>query len=127
MNPVTIIITGLGGFIGTILRYLTSVLFRAHSPSSLIPYGTLVINIAGCLGMGIIYGLSERYQLFPPPWKAFLLYGICGGFATFSAFAYENIILLQQQDYMRFVLYSMGTLLLCLLSVFASLTIIKYT
>ena len=58
----TILIVGTGGFIGSVLRYMTSVFFINHSITGF-PWGTFVVNILGSLLIGIIYGLSEKGAL----------------------------------------------------------------
>lgn len=125
MKITTVLIIGLGGFIGTIFRYLASFFFTRQFPSSFFPYGTFAVNILGCLVIGIVYGLSERYQLFAPQWRLFLATGICGGFTTFSAFAYENVSMLQQSNYIAFATYAICSFVLCLIAVFAGLSFIK--
>ena len=125
MKITTVLLIGFGGFIGTMLRYLTSVFLTKNYSSGLIPYGTFAVNILGCLVIGIAYGLSEKYQFITPQWRLFLATGICGGYTTFSAFAYENISMLQQSNYAGFAVYSISSFVLCLLAVFAGLSLIK--
>jgi CrcB protein len=125
MKLLPIILVGSGGLIGSVLRYLMAIFYSKHFPASFIPYGTFAVNILGCLLIGIVYGLSERFHFLTPHWRLFLATGICGGFTTFSAFAYENISMLQQSNYTGFAVYSIGSFALCLLSVFAGLSIIK--
>ena len=125
MKILSVILVGLGGLIGSVLRYLIAVLYSRHSPSTAIPYGTLTVNIVGCLVIGIVYGLSERFHLLTPNWRLFLATGICGGFTTFSSFAYENVTMLQQSNYIGFAVYSISSFVLCLLAAFAGISIIK--
>jgi CrcB protein len=125
MKTGTLLIIGLGGFIGTILRYLTAVLFSKLVTTPFIPYGTLAVNFLGCLLIGMVYGISERFHLLSPQWRLFLAAGVCGGFTTFSAFAYENVSMLQQSNFLGFALYSLGSFILCLIAVFAGLSLIK--
>jgi len=125
MKVLSVILVGLGGLIGSVLRYLIAVLYSRHSPSTAIPYGTLTVNIVGCLVIGIVYGLSERFHLLTPNWRLFLATGICGGFTTFSSFAYENVTMLQQSNYIGFAVYSISSFVLSLLSAFAGISIIK--
>ena len=125
MKLFPIIAIGLGGFIGSVLRYLMAVFFSKQYPGSFMPYGTFAVNFLGCLLIGIIYGLSERFEFLSPNWRLFLATGICGGFTTFSTFAYENISLLQQTNYAGFAFYSIITFAICLGAVFAGLSIIK--
>ena len=75
------------------------------------PYATGLVNIIGALIMGIIMGLALKGQI-SPTLRLFLATGICGGFTTFSAFAWENLELLQQQRYGSFLVYTAGTLAL---------------
>ena len=98
---------GLGGMLGAISRYL----FGLFIKSDTFPYATGVVNIAGALMMGLIMGLSIKGQI-SPNLRLFLATGICGGFTTFSAFAWENLELLQQQRYGSFLGYTFGTLAL---------------
>lgn len=102
-----IILVGLGGMIGSVLRYLTSHFIRHES----FPYATFVVNIAGSLLIGAIMGIAAKQEGFGN-WRLFLATGICGGFTTFSAFAWENIQLLNQERYGSFVAYTGGTLVL---------------
>lgn len=111
-----IILIGLGGFIGSIARYITTVYFTKHYPSSF-PFGTLSVNILGCLLIGIIYGLSERYNWLTPEWRFFLATGVCGGFPTFSSFAFENFQLIKTTQYLTFILYSLGSYVFGIISV----------
>ena len=119
-----IMLVGIGGMLGSILRYLASHFIHAAMPSAF-PYGTFAVNILGCLLIGIVFGVSERHEWFSPELRLFLAVGVCGGFTTFSAFAYENVILLQEKDYLTFALYSVLSFVLCLLATLAGLAITK--
>jgi len=102
-----IILVGLGGMIGSVMRYLTSWFIRHDS----FPYATFAVNIAGSFLIGIIMGVAAKQEGFAN-WRLFLATGICGGFTTFSAFAWENMQLLSHERYGAFVLYTGGTLVL---------------
>ncbi len=85
---------GLGGFIGSILRFAVVNAVTKFFKGSL-PYGTLLVNISGCFLIGLlITSLQEKFTLFPQL-RFFLVIGILGGFTTFSAFSFETIELLQ--------------------------------
>ena len=53
----------------------------------------MVVNVAGCLFIGLLYGWFERADVLSPEWRLFLTVGFCGGFTTFSTFVHENYIL----------------------------------
>jgi CrcB protein len=107
-----IALVGIGRMIGSVLRYLAAIGFRPTQ----FPYATLLVNIIGSILIGMIMGWSAK-QVNADYWRLFLATGICGGFTTFSAFAWENLQLLQQQRYTQFCVYAGGTLILSLIAV----------
>jgi CrcB protein len=98
---------GLGGMLGALSRYFFGLTIKSTS----FPYATGVVNITGAFIMGFIMGLALKGQI-SPSLRLFLATGICGGFTTFSAFAWENLELLHQQRYGSFLAYTLGTLAL---------------
>jgi len=119
-----ILLVGFGGFIGSVARYLFSGAIAKWFPASF-PIGTFIVNVAGCLLIGIIYGVASRFGWMTQEWKLFLATGICGGFTTFSAFAYENFKLIETSEYWTFALYTFLSLVFCLLAVFVGLMLSK--
>ncbi len=89
---------GLGGFVGSVLRYLVSGWMQRLSGSSFFPYGTLSVNVLGCLFIGLLSGWAENAELFGPSVRLFLLLGLLGGFTTFSTFGNETVILLRDRE-----------------------------
>jgi CrcB protein len=93
-----ILYVGIGGFIGASLRYIITVNSTKWFGSHL-PYGTLIVNIAGGLLIGLIMELCVSTNFISPNLKLFLTTGIMGGLTTFSTFSYETIILFQESKY----------------------------
>jgi CrcB protein len=98
---------GLGGMLGAVSRYLFGLFIKSET----FPYATGVVNIFGALVMGFIMGHDIKGQI-STSLRLFVATGICGGFTTFSAFAWENLELLQQQRYGSFLAYTLGTIAL---------------
>lgn len=95
-----IAIIGLGGCIGAILRYLVAGGVHSLVNMASFPIGTMVVNIAGCLLIGLGGGLMEGRQLFSPELRAFLFVGILGSFTTFSTFGLETFNLIKQGQWL---------------------------
>lgn len=113
----------IGGGTGSIARYLISKYL--NSTSSGIPYGTLTANVIGSLLIGIILGISLKNNVLSQNTVLLLATGFCGGFTTFSTFAYENHVLLKSGDFINFILYATGSLVIGLLFVFLGMFITK--
>jgi CrcB protein len=86
-----ILLVGVGGFIGSVLRYLAGGLVQDLSKSVAFPYGTLAVNVIGCFIIGFLSYLAESRGLFTTESRAFVFVGILGGFTTFSTFGNETI------------------------------------
>ncbi|MFK7106284.1 fluoride efflux transporter CrcB [Flavobacterium oreochromis] len=93
----SILYIGLGGGIGSILRYLASLFLNRFITNSF-PIGTFIINSIGCLLIGLFLGYFEKQSYDTSEFRYFLITGICGGFTTFSTFSNENIQLLQNNQ-----------------------------
>ena len=88
-----VFLVGAGGFLGAILRYAVGGWVHNLSNNAWFPYGTLVVNSAGCLLIGFLSELAENRSVFGPEVRLFLFIGVLGGFTTYSSFAYETFSL----------------------------------
>lgn len=120
----TLLLIGIGGALGSILRYLTSVVVSKYFQSAF-PWATFTANILGCLIIGIILGLFEKQQITNPDLKFFLITGFCGGYTTFSAFAAENVNLFQSGNSLMAFAYISASVLVSLFAVWVGLTLVK--
>jgi CrcB protein len=119
-----ILLVGTGGFVGSISRYLVSQLMQKTFETTF-PLGTLVVNIVGSFLIGIIYALSEQSEILSAEWRVFLAVGFCGGFTTFSSFAYENFAMANIQQFLFSALYIGLSLILGLLAVYLGVQLMK--
>jgi CrcB protein len=85
-----VLLVGIGGFIGSALRYLVGGWAQRLSQSIAFPYGTLTVNLIGCFVIGLLSELAESQGLFSPEARAVVLIGLLGGFTTFSTFSNET-------------------------------------
>lgn len=97
----SVLLVGAGGFVGSIGRYLVGGWVHRAVPFAGFPYGTLVVNVLGCLAIGLAGGMAESRQLFGPDLRVFLLIGVLGGFTTFSSFAFESLALARDAELAR--------------------------
>jgi CrcB protein len=110
---------GLGGFAGSVLRYLVSGWVQQSSKSVAFPWGTLVVNVTGCLAIGALSYLADTRGLFHAEARLFLIVGVLGGFTTFSAFGNETMNLLRDGENLLAAANIGASVLLCLASVWA--------
>ncbi|HEX5154025.1 MAG TPA: fluoride efflux transporter CrcB [Parafilimonas sp.] len=115
---------GIGGFMGSICRYLLQQFVQNNYPSS-IPYGTLIVNIIGCFIIGLVYELSSKGNLLSSEMRLFLATGICGGFTTFSSFAYENVSMVLDGEFLYPLLYLLMSVVIGFGAVHAGILSIK--
>ncbi len=86
-----ILIVGIGGFIGSVLRYTVSGWVQQTTKSIGFPYGTLAVNVIGCFIIGFLAQLAESRGMFTSESRLFVFVGILGGFTTFSSFGNETL------------------------------------
>lgn len=112
-----LLLIGIGGFLGSIARYMVSRLNVTIDFFS-IPIGTLVVNVAGSFLIGLLTGIADKSALLTVQWRMFLMVGLCGGFTTFSTFSGENLMLFHNGQYGSAILYSGLSIFLGLTAVF---------
>ena len=96
-----LLLVGFGGFLGSAGRYLVGQWTLRASLMVGFPYGTLIVNLAGCLAIGLLGGLADGRRLLSPDLRLFLFAGVLGGFTTFSSFAWETLSLAREGDVAR--------------------------
>ena len=114
----------LGGGIGSVLRFLLARLWNSSETG--IPYGTFAANIIGSLLIGMILGYIANKEFISTNTQLLLATGFCGGFTTFSTFAYENHVFLKAGDFGSFALYTIGSFILGFLAVFLGIWLVKH-
>lgn len=120
----SVFIAGLGGFIGTVMRFVLARYLQLQV-DSVFPWGTFAVNIAGSFLIGIFYGLSEREGIMSAEWRIFLTIGVCGGFTTFSSLSNDAFFLMQNKEWLRFAAYAGFSFTLGLMAVYLGRTAIK--
>jgi fluoride exporter len=120
----TILLVGSGGFIGSVMRFLVQH-YMEKSLTSIFPWGTLIANIAGSFLIGIIVALAEKGNLLNAEWRMFLAVGFCGGFTTFSSFAYNNFTMLKENTLAPLFFNIGGNLFLGILAVYLGIIFIR--
>jgi CrcB protein len=103
-----LMLVGMGGFLGSTLRFLLGGWVQRALPVGQFPVGTMAVNVLGCLCIGYLGGLMEQRQLLDSGLRLFLLVGLLGGFTTFSTFAFESLALTQDSQYLKLLLNVVG-------------------
>ncbi|TGC07425.1 fluoride efflux transporter CrcB [Methanolobus halotolerans] len=117
----TIILIGIGGFIGAILRYTIGGWVQDNFVS--FPFGTLAVNILGSFFLGLVMYLSEYQGIFNEETRVFLTIGILGAFTTLSTFSYESFRLLDNSNIMLLVINIVATVVLSIFAVYLGKTV----
>lgn len=116
-----LIIVALGGGAGSIARYLLSVYIQGRT-FGVFPWGTLIVNLIGCIAIGVIYALADKGSMMSAEVRLLLAVGICGGFTTFSTFSGENFAMLRNGEFLHVALYSGISVFLGIFLVFIGYT-----
>jgi len=93
-----LLLIGLGGFMGALLRYGVSGLVQSWSKSINFPYGTLAVNLLGCLLIGMLSQVAEVRGVISPETRSFIFIGLLGAFTTFSTFGNDTVSLFRDGE-----------------------------
>lgn len=114
----------LGGGFGSVLRYIIGKWL--NNTENGIPYGTFAANILGSLLIGIILGYAAKNETISQNTTLLLATGFCGGFTTFSTFAYESHVFLKSGDFTTFAFYTIASFVIGFLAVFAGMYVVRF-
>ena len=121
-----ILLVGLGGFIGSVARYTLGGWLLHLTAQEKFPFSTFAVNVAGCLVVGVLAGLAERFEWLGPEARLFLFTGLLGGFTTFSAFGLETVFLLRRGELWVAGLYVGASVLLGITAVWFGIKIVSW-
>jgi CrcB protein len=96
--PQQALLAGIGGFLGAVARHLVSTFFSTNTENTLIPLGTLTVNLSGCLFLGVLAAIAEHTNLISKELAFCLMTGFLGSFTTFSTFSVETMALVRDQN-----------------------------
>lgn len=116
-----ILLVGLGGAIGSMLRYIISKVINEQTNTGF-SWGTFAVNIIGCFIIGTVTSYAQKHGLSSET-KLLLTTGLCGGFTTFSTFSLENIQLIDTNQNPTSFIYIVSTLFCCLFTTYCGLKI----
>jgi CrcB protein len=111
-----VLFVGVGGFLGSSVRYLAGDLVHRYLSSSF-PYATFLINVTGCFAIGFLGVLADERGSLGPEGKLFWMIGVVGGYTTFSTFGYETLALLRDGSLGAALVNAAGQVLLGLAAV----------
>jgi CrcB protein len=116
---------GMGGFIGAISRYMISSQVQQLNKGIFFPWGTVSVNLLGCLMIGILIQLNESFYTFSPEIKNFIFIGILGALTTYSTFSNDTMNLILDQRYMTSMVYILIHIIIGLLALFSGRLLVR--
>jgi CrcB protein len=115
-----ILLIALMGAVGTVSRYALQGVVQYRSGSGF-PYGTLAVNLSGCLLLGFLGQLTLNRMVISPEWRVAMTIGFFGGYTTFSTFGWETVKMLQDGEWMHASLYVAASVIAGLLLTLAGI------
>ncbi len=119
------LLVAIGGGCGAVLRLRLGGIVLHHSANLKFPLSTFIVNIVGCLLIGLCGAFLARHEGFGLAWKSFIMTGVLGGFTTFSAFGFETAYLIRDQQLGVACAYAISSVLAGTLAVFLGLWIAR--
>lgn len=101
-----LVLVGLGGLIGSVARYKLGGWVLHLTTLEKFPWSTFAVNVTGCLAVGVLAGLVEKFDLFAADARLFLFTGLLGGYTTFSAFGLDALYLLRRGELLTAAAYA---------------------
>lgn len=120
----SILLIALGGGLGSAFRYTTGLFIDRYIQSSF-PWATFTVNFVGCFILGLLISYFGKYTTSSIDIKLLFTVGFCGGFTTFSTFAFENLTMIQNGNYGLALLYTLASLLLGIIAVWLGFMSLK--
>ena len=114
----------IGGGTGSVLRYLLTIAIQRQTGTAF-PWGTFAVNIIGSFVIGIFFGMAEKAHLISANMNVFLITGFCGGFTTFSSFADDMFLLMQNKHWGYFSAYLVLSIVLGIVLVWLGRSLVK--
>ncbi len=114
----------LGGAIGAVLRFLVAG-YVQKKVGIAFPMGTLTVNVLGSFIIGFFIHYALEYLALPPYVRALVVVGFLGAFTTFSSFSYETVSLLLEGEWLKALIYVLGTNLFCFIATFAGILLAR--
>ena len=108
-----VLLVALGGALGSVMRYLTTLLATRWLGSDF-PWGTLAVNVVGSFLIGVVHELGSDAFHVSPETRIFLATGVLGGLTTYSAFSYETARLMESQAWASAWAYVVITTAACM-------------
>jgi CrcB protein len=121
------ILVFLGGGVGSLCRYLMSRWISGNFLPNYPFFGTLIVNITGCLLIGflVFYFTPDRFGTDSANWRLLLVTGLCGGYTTFSSFSLENIQLIENRHILTFLTYTFASLVFGFLATYTGILVAR--